>query len=158
LSQKNITFIFIDLQERLLNAIPEAEMIVRKNRFLLESAKAFEVPFLASTQYKKGLGEIVPGFAEGLTSDAVDKTSFSCGNDPSIAKTVKDFQREWIVLSGVETHICVLQTALDLTEQGYQLAVVVDAVGARTKLDHKLGLDRMKQAGNLLVTSEMLVY
>jgi nicotinamidase-related amidase len=158
LSEENIAFVFIDLQERLLSAIPDSEKLIRKNRFLLESAKVFGIPFLASTQYKKGLGEIVSGFAEGLNSPARDKTSFSCGMDPSIAKMLRDFQREWVVISGVETHICVMQTVLDLTQTGYQVAVVVDAVGSRNGLDHQWGLERMKQAGNLMVTSEMLVY
>jgi len=158
LSDQNIAFIFIDLQERLLKAIPDSEKIIRRNRFLLESAKVFEIPFLASTQYKKGLGEIVRGFAEGLNSPALDKTSFSCGMDESIAKVIKTFQRDWIVVSGVETHICVMQTVLDLNQTGYQVAVVADAVGARGGVDHQLGLERMKQAGTLMLTSEMLVY
>lgn len=155
---ENISFIFIDLQEKLLQAIPNASKLVNKNSFLLKAAKAFQVPLLATTQYIKGLGELVPEFAKNLPVPALDKLAFSCGMDNAISQNLKSFQREWVVVSGVETHICVLQTVLDLIQSDYRLAVVVDAVGARHELDHQVGLRRMERAGALLVTVEMLVY
>lgn len=158
LSTENITFIFIDLQERLLKAIPVSEKLLRRNRFLLESSKILGVPHLATTQYKKGLGDIVSSFLSGLTTAALDKSTFSCGIDSVISETLKGFERECLIVSGVETHICVLQTVLDFIQSGYQVAVVVDAVAARSEIDHKLGLRRMAQAGALMVTSEMVIY
>jgi len=155
---ENISFIFIDLQEKLIQAIPNASKLVNKNSFLLKAAKEFHAPLIATTQYIKGLGELVPEFAQSLPVPALDKSAFSCGMDGAISQNLKNFQREWVVVSGVETHICVLQTVLDLIQSDYRLAVVVDAVGARHELDHQVGLRRMERAGALLVTVEMLVY
>lgn len=155
---ENISFVFIDLQEKLLRAIPNASQLVNKNGFLLEVAKAFQAPLLATTQYIKGLGGLVPEFAQKLSIPALDKLVFSCGIDDAIYQNLKSFQREWVVVSGVETHICVLQTVLDLIQSDHRVAVVVDAVGARHELDHQVALQRMQRTGALLVTVEMLVY
>jgi nicotinamidase-related amidase len=158
LSTKNIILIFIDLQERLLKAIPDSERLVKRNCFLLECAKAFGVPILATTQYRKGLGDIVPAFGKCLNSEAMDKNTFSCGMDPTISAKLKAINREWIVVSGVETHICILQTILDLLRSDYSVAIVADAIGARDDQDHHWGLKRAERSGALVVTSEMLIY
>jgi nicotinamidase-related amidase len=154
----DIVFIFIDLQEKLLGAIPNAKKILSHNELLLDTANLFHVPLFATTQYAKGLGEIVPELEKKLPAKPMDKTTFSCGLDFNIAQHLKNLGRQSVILSGVETHICVFQTAADLIRMGFQVTVVADAVGARHDLDHDIGLKRMEQSGALLVTTEMLVY
>ena len=154
----NIVSVFIDLQARLLEKISGAERIVSRNIFLLEGARVLGIPFLATTQYKKGLGELDPLFASRLDRQSPDKATFSCYGDAQIREQLLNSGRKWVAVSGVETHICVMQTTLDLLREGYRVAVVADAIGARGKLDHEIGIRRMEQSGALLVTAEMLLY
>lgn len=158
LSPDNIVFIFIDLQERLFSKIPDSGKIVSRNVLLLECGCSLEIPILVTTQYQKGLGGLIENFGKRLTVPAMDKTTFSCSGDARIRETLARLGREWTVLGGIETHICVLQTALDLLRDGYKVAVVSDATGARKEPDHEIGLKRMERAGALIVTSEMLIY
>jgi len=158
LNEKNICFVFIDLQDRLLARIHNAERIVSRNALLVEAANLLGLPYVSTSQYRKGLGEVVPAIAERVHTSILDKTSFSCVADEGINKDLDRLKRELVVLSGVETHICVLQTCLDLLGRGRQVAVVADAVGARTQMDHELGLKRMERYGALSVTAEMVIY
>lgn len=158
LKSENIVFIFIDLQKKLLDAIPQSSDLVSGNIVLLEAARILGVPYTVTTQYRKGLGELDEAFARYVSVPVFDKTSFSCGADSSIRSHLDQFQREWAVVSGIETHICVLQTSLDLLRNGKKVAVVADAVGARHHNDHQAGLTRMEQSGALMVTREMLLY
>jgi len=158
LNADNITFVFIDLQQRLLARIPDSEKLVARNILVLECARALEIPMLVTTQYRKGLGELSSNFRERVCSVEMDKTAFSCLADEKIREEIMRLGRDWAVLCGVETHICVLQTALDLIREGYRVAVVVDATGAHTPLDVEIGLKRLKDSGALLITAEMLIY
>jgi hypothetical protein len=151
-------FVFIDLQAKLLEKISASESIVSRSIFLLEGARILGIPFLSTSQYKKWLGELDPLFAARLDGECPDKASFSCCGDPQIRERLMSSGRKWVAVSGVETHICVTQTTLDLLREDYRVAVVADAVGARGRLDHDLGIKRMEQAGALLVTAEMLFY
>jgi nicotinamidase-related amidase len=158
LNQNNIYFVFIDLQDKLLSAIPDSERIVRRNQLLLEAANLLGLPYVMTSQYSKGLGQIVPQIVEKSRTQVLDKTIFSCAADENIGKEMERLGREIAVISGVETHICVLQTSLDLLGKGHPVAVVADAIGARTQLDHDLGLQRMERSGALPVTAEMVIY
>lgn len=158
LSQGNISFVFVDLQEKLLTKVLESDRVLSRCGLLLEASKLLSIPYLATTQYKKGLGEIPQSFACKLTQGAKDKTTFSCLGEPGIDEELMLHRRAWVVVTGIETHICVLQTSLDLMRKGRKVAVVVDAVGTRTQTDHQYGLKRMQNSGALMVTTEMLIY
>jgi nicotinamidase-related amidase len=159
LQSKNILFVFIDLQKKLLDQIEVAKKIVDRSGALLSAAEVLEIPAIITTQYRKGLGELDPKIESKVKwGGTLDKTTFSCGADPTFQKELAKHAKEWIAIAGVETHICVLQTTLDLIQQGKKVAIVTDAVGARGEEDHKRGLERMTNAGALLVTSEMLIY
>lgn len=158
LSQSNSLFVFIDLQEKLLSKIPGSEKLVSRCGMILDTAKALSVPTLVTTQYRKGLGDIAPAFAAKVVEDVKDKTSFSCSGDPVIDEQLMMHHRRWVVVTGIETHICVMQTVLDLMRKGRQVAVVADAVGTRSQTDHEYGLKRMENSGALLITAEMLIY
>ncbi|HJZ11657.1 MAG TPA: isochorismatase family protein [Acidobacteriota bacterium] len=158
LKVNDIIFVFIDLQKKLLDAIDNRERVVASNILLLEAAKVLNVPYIVTTQYKKGLGELWSSFAGHIADPALDKTTFSCLQNSSVQNQLNQMQKPWVVLSGIETHICVLQTCLDLLSAGRNVAVVTDAVAARHMDDHQLGLRRMEKSGALLVTKEMLIY
>jgi nicotinamidase-related amidase len=157
LKADNILFVFIDLQHRLLRNISNGESIIDRNLMLLEAAILMDVPYVVTTQYRKGLGELTPRLAEKIPS-VIDKTCFSCVGEPLFGRRFKSLQKDWTVISGVETHICVMQTTLDLLSEGYHVAVVSDAVAARGQENHSRGLRRMENSGALIVTTEMLIY
>ena len=158
LSTDNILFLFIDLQQKLLDKIARAGQAVEGSVLLLEAARVLGIPAVVTTQYRKGLGDLAPEIQGRAQGSVLDKTSFSCGADDAIRAEMDRHNRDWVAIAGVETHICVMQTALDLLRSGRRVAVVADAVAARGDRDHDLGLRRMEAAGALLVTKEMLVY
>ncbi len=157
-SDKNILFIFIDLQKKLLDNISDSPRLMRNNVLLLKASEVLQIPRLVTSQYRQGLGEIDPAFATNYAGDVLDKKAFSCVADGLVQERIRSYQSEWTILSGVETHICVLQTALDLLRNGQNVAVVADAVGARGAVDHEAGLERMRDSGAMKVTTEMLIY
>src|SRR5574341_870442 len=157
LQPERIAFVFIDLQQKLLDKIENSERLLARNLLLLYAAQVLEVSYLVTSQYRRGLGNLAAGFAERV-SEVIDKICFSCVRDGDFQRRMEQLRKEWIVLSGVETHICVLQTALDLLDQGYRVAVVSDAVGARGAENHQRGLARMENSGAMIVTTEMLIY
>jgi Isochorismatase family len=144
--------LFIDLQEKLLTRIPNAQTILRRNQLLLEAANLLRLPYMLTCQYRKGLGEISEALTSKTTEVPSEKTSFSCLRDAEIENKLEQFDRKDVVLSGIETHICVLQTTLDLLAKGYHVSVVADAVAARNQVDHTLGLKRMERAGASILT------
>jgi hypothetical protein len=158
LNSDSIYFIFIDLQDKLLSHISDADRIIARNAVLIEAANLLGLPYMLTSQYRKGLGEIVEPIARKIHPPIHDKTTFSCTADVTISNELDRLGKRTFILSGVETHICVMQTSLDLLGKGFAVAVVADAVGSRNKLDHDLGLKRMESAGALPVTAEMVIY
>jgi nicotinamidase-related amidase len=148
----------IDLQEKLLPAIPAATAVVAGTRLLLRVARELDVPLLLTTQYRRGLGDVVPEVRELATEAPLDKLAFGCFGDEGFRARLRDLGRDQIVVTGVETHICVAQTVLGALDDGYAVHVASDAVGARRLADHGVGLGRMERAGALLSSVEMAVY
>ena len=147
----------IDVQEKLLPFIPDAKALVGNIAFLIEAARLLDMTVQATEQYPRGLGPTVPELAAKLPTRS-DKTSFSgCG----VASVVETFHREArpkVVLCGIETHVCVLNTALDLLALDFRVYVAVDAVSARYRVDHEVALRRLERLGVTLTTSEGCVF
>lgn len=149
----------IDVQARLAPAIPDAEAITRTIVRLLRGAAHIGVPVLASAQYPEGLGPTLEAVAGAMPADAiVEKTSFSCLEEPHFAARFKALGRSQAVLTGMEAHVCVLQTAVSLLEAGVSTYLVVDAVGSRHQIDSEVALMRLSDLGAQLVTSEMVLF
>jgi nicotinamidase-related amidase len=153
-----IVFVLIDLQPTLLERISTSKTIVRAAKLLLETAQVLSVPRIATSQDRKRLGDIADGLAPFLPEPVLDKRGFSCTSLPEFQKRLQETGRNSVVIAGIETHICVMQTCLDLLNKDFQVAIVTDAVGAGGVEDHLRGLDRMEKSGALLVTTEMLIY
>ena len=138
--------------------IPDVQRLLSRNELLIAAANVLGLPYMLTSQYRKGLGEIAGSLRDKIKVPVLDKTSFSCMGNETVANEVDKSGRRSLVISGVETHICVLQTCLDLLAKGFQVSIVADAVGARNATDHELGLKRMESAGALPVTAEMVIY
>lgn len=149
----------VDVQERLLPAIAHKADVEGHSAILLKTARLVQVPVVNSRQYPTGLGPTVASLAQLVPDNATfDKVEFSCVRDPVLMGHIDGLGRRQALLCGVEAHICVLQTALDLKERGYDVFVAVDAVGSRADLSRTVACNRMAAAGVTLVTSEMAVF
>ncbi|HEY2236058.1 MAG TPA: isochorismatase family protein [Candidatus Angelobacter sp.] len=150
----------IDIQEKLLPPIYEKDRMVRNSALLVRLANILLLPVIVSTQYEKGLGQTITEIGSLLTNaKPVDKLEFGCfGNGEYCSQVGKLANRTTLLLCGMESHICVTQTALGALNQGLNVHVAADAVSSRTELNWKLGLNRMQAAGAVLSSTEMMIY
>ncbi|MCI0641235.1 MAG: isochorismatase family protein [Gemmataceae bacterium] len=147
----------IDVQEKLMFKIPGAAEQVRNIAFLIDVANLLGVPMSATEQYPKGLGPTVPELASRLPNRP-DKLAFSSCAVPSVIEGFRAQKRSRIVLAGIETHVCVLNTALDLLAAGFRIYLPVDALGARGRLDHETALKRLAHEHATLTTVETCAF
>ncbi len=161
LEAEQCALIVVDMQEKLLPPIWEKERFVRNAQLLIRLAGILKIPAVVTVQYAKGLGNTVPEIASLLPdSSPIDKLTFSCFGSDAFCSLLKRLpgQRTTILLCGMETHICVMQTALGGLREGYLVHVAADAVSSRSELNWRIGLDRMRAAGAILSSTEMMIY
>jgi nicotinamidase-related amidase len=161
LEADSCVLIVVDIQEKLLPPIFQKEQLVRNSQLLIRAARILRIPSLVSTQYAKGLGKIVPEIASLLPqSEAIDKQLFSCFGSELFCRLLKGLpgKRNTLLLCGMESHICVMQTALSALREGYLVHVASDAVSSRTEWNCKMGLERMRAAGAVISSTEMMIY
>jgi len=161
LEAEQCALVVIDIQQKLLPPIFQKEQLVRNAQLLIRAAGILKIPTMMSTQYAKGLGDAVPEIASLLAgTEAVDKTLFSCFGSEAFCGLLKRLprQRNTLLLCGMECHICVMQTALGALREGYLVHVASDAVSSRTEWNWKVGLDRMRAAGAIISSTEMMIY
>ena len=157
MSADDTVLLVVDVQEKLVRLLPAHERLVWNIRRVLDGAQLLGVPVLGSEQYPQGLGPTTAELAEKI-GPMPGKLSFSCvGCDETIAK-LQSLGRPKVLLVGIEAHVCVLQTALDLLAAGYRVYLAVDAIGARYEIDHATALRRMEAAGATVVTTEMALF
>lgn len=147
----------IDVQEKLMVKIPRAEEVVRNTAFLVDAAHLLNMPVVATEQYPKGLGATVPELAQRLP-ERPEKLAFSCCAIPDVVEKFRTTSRPKLVLAGIESHVCVQQTALDLLALDFRVYVAVDAVASRYQIDHDYAMERLQRAGCILVTSETAAF
>ncbi len=150
----------IDIQEKLLPPIYEKERLVRNSQLLVRLANILSLPVIVSTQYAKGLGQTIAEISSLLPeAKTVDKLEFGCFGNGEYCSTVAGLaNRTTLLLCGMESHICVMQTALGALNQGLNVHVAADAVSSRTELNWKLGLNRVQAAGAVISSTEMMIY
>jgi nicotinamidase-related amidase len=148
----------VDVQEKLLAVMPDAPGLVRDIGFLLDVANLLKVPTLATEQYPQGLGPTSQALARRLTHELSSKVAFSCCGAPGLLSELRQLGRPNVVVCGMEAHVCVLQTVLDLLAEGLQVFVTVDAIQSRFAVDHKTAVKRMDRAGALLTTCETTAF
>lgn len=160
LKPENTLLLVVDVQERLAPLIEGDARLRARAAALAEGCALLDVPVYVTEQYPKGLGRTVPELA-GVVERAggvLEKTTFSCAADEGIGARIDAAGRWNVVLCGIEAHICVLQTALDLLEKGHQVFIAEDAVGSRTPTDKAAGIARAQRAGAVPATTEMVLF
>ena len=161
LDRDRSVLVVVDMQESFLNVIHGRDALIANVTLLCRAASVLQVAILATTKYTQRLGGIVPDIADLLQSleiPSVDKMCFSCAGSEEFHRRLQESGCEQVVLCGVETHICVSQTAHDLLHAGYQVHVAADAVSSRTVEKHKLGMERIRDAGIRPCAAEATVY
>ncbi|RMD48257.1 MAG: hydrolase [Ignavibacteria bacterium] len=158
LRKENTALLVIDIQERILNVMQNKEMVIENSLKLIKGYKALELPIYFTEQYPKGLGETAEILKSELEGHAIQKMSFSCSGAGDLFKELIDKNLTQIVLCGIETHVCVQQTALDLVENGFQVDVIADAVSSRKEIDYKTALNRMQNNGCEITTTESVLF
>jgi nicotinamidase-related amidase len=159
LSSQHSVLVVVDVQERLVPVVHEPQRMLSNLQILLHAARELRVPVLVTEQYPKGLGSTLPAVLDGLAADAiVEKTCFSGVMEPVFMDRLAALGRDQIVLTGCEAHVCVLQTALGLKGQGRDVFLVADAVASRRPENATLGIERMRQNGVSVVTTEMVAF
>jgi nicotinamidase-related amidase len=151
----------IDVQEKLLAPILNKEQLIKNSQLLIRLAGMLKIPTLMTVQYAKGLGSTVPAIASLLPgTEAIDKQTFSCFGSDVFCSLLKRLpgNRNTVLVCGMESHICVAQTALGALREGYIVHVASDAVSSRTEWNWKIGLERMRAAGAVISSTEMIIY
>lgn len=155
------TFLLIvDVQERLLPAMIEPERVLARSSILLKAAEVLQIPATVSEQYPKGLGHTVPELARNI-STTFEKLSFSCWRDDAMkAHFIKlhDGGRPLVIVAGIEAHVCVMQSCLDLYNAGFGVFAVTDAMSSRKTDSADLAFHRMRSAGIQVVNTEMVIF
>jgi nicotinamidase-related amidase len=158
LNTDSTALIVIDIQVALTRVMHEKDRLIDNARRLVQGANALGLPIILTEQYPKGLGHTIPEIAELIEPEPVEKTAFSCCGEEAFVAAVEALGRRQLLLCGIETHVCVYQTARELAERGYEVEVVADAISSRTIGNKLIGLDRIKASGAKLTTVEMALF
>lgn len=157
---QNSLVLVIDIQTKLLNAVFNQQELLKKATILSNSATILEIPTIVTEQYPKGLGETIPELKNVLSANTkyYEKTSFSALDQEEILDAIKLTKKSQIIICGIETHICVNQTVSALKNAGYDVFVIKDACGSREECEHLAGLERMKDHGAKITTTEITLF
>lgn len=147
----------IDVQEKLMPLIPNARRLTRNIAFLIDAARLLGLPVQATEQYPKGLGATIPELI-GKLPERPSKVAFSCCAVPAVVEGFRRAGRPNVLLAGIEAHVCVQQTALDLLALDFRVYIAADAVGSRSAFDQEMALRRLERAGAVLTSSESAVF
>lgn len=151
--------VVIDVQEKLVAAMHEKDAVVTGNAKMVQGAKILGIPIVFTEQNPKGLGPTVSPVAENLGGiPPITKLSFSSCGEPGFMKAVEAFKRKQVLITGIECHVCVYQTAADLVSRGYEVQVVADAVSSRTPENKAVGLERCKLSGATITSVETALF
>lgn len=158
LNREDTVLLVIDIQERLVPVMEYKDQVINNNKILINAAKEMNFPILATEQYPKGLGRTVPELLDLIDEKNVfAKNSFSAYTG-ELKEALLSLDKKKVIVTGMETHVCVFQTVRNLINTGYQVFLVKDAVSSRTKSNYLNGLDLMKSLGALITNTETAVF
>mgnify|MGYP002623758793 CR=1 FL=1 len=161
ITRDNVMFLLIDVQERLLPAMSEPEACLNNIEKLAEGMKILGIPSVVTEQYPKGLGRTDEKLIKALelsAEDALDKRTFSVFADEIIKSKIEEYDKDYVIIAGIESHICVLQTAMDLSEAGFVPVVVEDCVYSRKENDKINAIKRAAMEGAIITTTESILF
>lgn len=156
---QNACLVVVDVQGKLAQLMVDKESLFRNIRILIQSAKILDIPILWCQQVPESLGPTVPEIAELLSGEeAIDKASFSCCGEERFTAELNALGREQVMLCGIEAHICIYQTAMDLMEGGVDVTIIADAVSSRTEQNRQIALGRLSAEGANISSVEMVLF
>lgn len=158
LDRTKTALLIIDIQERILKVMQRHETVIENTLKLIRGSKVLNVPIYYTEQYPKGLGETAAELKEELDGNAIQKMSFSCGGAEDLFDEFKQKGYSQIVVCGIESHVCVQQTVLDLIANNFQVDVAADAISSRKDTDYNIALDRMRANGAEVTTTESILF
>lgn len=159
IKKENTIGVVIDIQSRLYPFIQDADTLTKNNTILIKGLRVLNIPIVVTQQYTKGLGETIPELAEALGEyKHIEKTAFSCCDEPRFNEDLALASKMYVVVTGIEAHVCVMQTVNDLIGQGYIPVVVEDCIGSRNPNDKKIAIERMRQSGAIITTYESILF
>lgn len=158
-TRENCLLLIIDIQQSMVKVMTRAEEVVFRVNQLCRAAEELEVPIVLTEQYKKGLGPTIPEVAGKISSPVVfEKEYFSPCLEPGFTDALKAYGRPEIIITGMETHVCVLQAALDLLQAGFRVHVVADAVCSRVDENRDIAIDQLRHAGAVVTSTEIVIF
>jgi len=160
LNENDCLILIIDIQDKLLNSVYNKETLKNKSIIIAKAASMLNIPVIVTEQYPKGLGSTINELKNALSNytDYYEKTSFSALDNSEIMSSIKKVNKKQIIIFGIETHICVSQTAIALADKGYDVTLIKDASGSRAESEHNSGIDRMKEFGIHIITTEIALF
>jgi nicotinamidase-related amidase len=159
LSKENTALVVVDVQEKLLPYVIDKEQVVENIRMMIKFAHVMDIPVILTEHYPKGLGTTVPEVNEVLKKySPKEKVIFSCFGSLGFADKLKELGIKRIMICGIESHICVEQTTLDAMDSGHEVHVIADAISSRTQQNREIGIEKMRQFGAIISSTEMAMY
>ena len=158
LVKEKTALLIIDVQSRIIDVMQNKDSLVENTVKLIKGMKILDVPIYYTEQYPKGLGETIQEIKNELGSEAIQKMSFSCSGASDLFQELINKNISQVVVCGIESHVCVQQTVLDLIENGFQVNVAADAVSSRKEFDYKTALDRMRSNKAEITTTESILF
>ncbi|MDD3398265.1 MAG: hydrolase [Candidatus Methanomethylophilaceae archaeon] len=158
LDRDDCLLLVVDVQDRLLSAIPDCDELVQRCAIMVEGCQALSVPILLTQQYSRGLGPTASALREMIQDGHVEKLHFDCCREPGFLPELEGSGRKTVLLCGLETHICILQTCLGLRNRGYKVHVLADAVSSRDPRKRQLALELMRDAGAVISNTETALF
>jgi len=159
LTKEDTVLVVVDIQERLAAVMSERQKVIGNSLHLIEAAKVLHFPVLLTEQYPKGLGPTVPEIKEVLSLyEPIEKLMFGCCGEPMFMEAIASTRKSRVILCGMETHVCVLQTCLGLIKEGYIVHVVQDAICSRAKENYSIGVEFMRDVGAVITGTETVLF
>ena len=151
--------LIIDFQEKLMPHMKHADEIENNTRLLIEGLQILDIPILITQQYTRGLGETIPGLSGSFTNfEYFEKLAFSCCDDPSFDMSFTRLNKRFIIIAGIESHVCVLQTCIDMLEKGHLPVIVEDCTSSRKEKNKETAIKRMRDEGAIITTCESVLF
>lgn len=156
---ENTMALIVDFQEKLMPVMADQEALEKRTDILIRGLKTLDIPMLLTQQYTRGIGMTIPSVREAVgTDEYFDKITFSCFEDAAVHDKIEELGRGNVIVFGIEAHICVLQTCIDLKAAGYTPVLVTDCISSRNPADKDIALLRAQAEGILLTTSEAVLF
>jgi isochorismate hydrolase len=158
ITKDNTSAVIVDIQERLFPHMYKREELERNVGILIKGLNLLNVPLLLTEQYSKGLGKTIPSISDNIDNiEPIEKISFSCCDESRFLKELNMLNKKFVILAGIETHVCILQTVLDLIENGFHPVLVEDCVSSRKENDKKIAVERIRSNGAIITTYESIL-